>query len=753
MQIRKSIINAALNMTIAVTVVSCASNSVNLPVDELVSNSPPSAGVSVKSQLAGKNYVQELDKNGDVKRTIITGDAGDGADMPDVTAAASVVDVAGEKATVNAPLPKSLQGQEAIDFLGSNFNKTAADNNVTPEKLKEILKDPTMHLDTVTGKIFVIDSNINDHVVPQEGTTVTPVVTPTTMLKAPPLTDVFKLHSNLGASKVIYIDLNGQLVQKSAWSPTVDINAPAYDLSGNPTVFDDNERANIYSIWARVAEDYLPFDVDVTTEEPTAAALAKTSSTDSNYGTRVVVTKTGVIACNCGGVAYVGVVNRVNASAYQPAWVFQQSLANNEKYIAEAISHEAGHNLGLYHDGDNATGYYLGHGTGATSWAPIMGAGYYKNVTQWSAGVYPKANNQQDDLAVMAASGFPARKDDYGSTIATSGTLSMTATGSTTNVHAFGVIETNTDKDMFVVKTAGQININIVPANIGANLDVIATLSDSQGKVIVTSSPADLLTANINATVVSGTYYLTIAGTGRSAIASDPGYPAYASLGQYEITGTVNGIPPVAPIANINVFNTTGTAPFVVSFSSGSSVGNGAITRFSWNFEPGGTSTVANPTYTFTKVGVFPVSLTITNEFGLTNTKVINITVQPAPAVTALRVKAINLALSSTLPLKGIAKVKVSDVNGIIIPNVTVSGTWSGYFTGSTSGKTNNAGIATLPSNALPTNAPKSGTATFTITSLVLNSRKTGAAATAVSKDSYIYDATKNAVTLKTITK
>ena len=46
----------------------------------------------------------------------------------------------------------------------------------------------------------------------------------------------------------------------------------------------------------------------------------------------------------------------------------------------EAASHEAGHNLGLSHDGTRKTGYYAGHG----DWAPIMGVGYYREVSQWS---------------------------------------------------------------------------------------------------------------------------------------------------------------------------------------------------------------------------------------------------------------------------------------------------------------------------------------------------------------------------------
>ena len=43
-----------------------------------------------ETKLAGKNFVQELNKNGDVKRTIITGNAGDGTDAQTVSDAASM---------------------------------------------------------------------------------------------------------------------------------------------------------------------------------------------------------------------------------------------------------------------------------------------------------------------------------------------------------------------------------------------------------------------------------------------------------------------------------------------------------------------------------------------------------------------------------------------------------------------------------------------------------------------------------------
>ncbi len=94
--------------------------------------------------------------------------------------------------------------------------------------------------------------------------------------------------------------------------------------------------------------------------------------------------------------------------------------------MAEAVSHEAGHTYNLVHDGriSPAEGYYQGHGSGATGWAPIMGVGYYRSLTQWSKGEYTSANNTEDDLAKLASK-IPVIADDHGNTVAAATQLNV----------------------------------------------------------------------------------------------------------------------------------------------------------------------------------------------------------------------------------------------------------------------------------------------------------------------------------------
>jgi len=84
-----------------------------------------------------------------------------------------------------------------------------------------------------------------------------------------------------------------------------------------------------------------------------------------------------------------------------------------------------------------------------------------------------------------------------------------------------------------------------------------------------------------------------------------------------------------APVANFTATPTTGTAPLNVAFTSTST---GTISTFAWNFGDGGTSTLANPSHTYTTAGSFTVSLTVTGPGGNNTRTAANFITVNAPA-------------------------------------------------------------------------------------------------------------------------
>ena len=371
------------------------------------------------------------------------------------------------------------------------------------------------------------------------------------------LDDAFVLHSRPGAPNTVFVDFDGHVFTATAWGSGT-FSARAFDLDGDPNTFNSTERTKMVDIWHRIAEDMMPFDIDVTTEEP---------SSFDRYTGRILITHsqqtTGADMPwpDAGGVAYVNVFGASNYHTYySPALVYFDNLGNGfEHYVAEASTHEFGHNLGLSHDG-TTTGesYYAGHGSGLVSWAPIMGVGYYKNVTQWSKGEYADANQTQDDLAIIDVKlGYAS--DDHGDSIAAASALDVDAAGNVVssnpefdphNILAEnkGVISDSSDVDVFsFIAGTGNVNLTVKPAwdaftrsdKRGANLDIQVELRDVNNVQVTSSDPANDTMATLSAAVSAGAYYVLVSGVGN---ATTP-YSDYDSMGQYFINGSV---PPAA---------------------------------------------------------------------------------------------------------------------------------------------------------------------------------------------------------------
>jgi len=336
------------------------------------------------------------------------------------------------------------------------------------------------------------------------------------------------LNSYPAAISTIYLDFDGQDVKSSMWNYGTPFAAA-------PSTMTD---AQITEAFNRVSEDFRPFNINVTTD------LAKFLAAPLDQRIRVIITPTSAWYPAVAGIAY---VTSFTWGDDTPCFVFSDRLINDGKRVAEAISHETGHTLGLYHQSAYTTtctltsSYHTGIGSGSTSWGPIMGNVASKNLTQWNFGPTPNGCSfLQDNLSIITSTnGFTYRPDDFGDIYSTAGVVNVASNA----FSKVGVISTSVDKDIFRfdLSQRGKFNLNANPYSVGngytgANLDVKIELQDSKGNTIKIYDIADSVYARIDTTLASGTYYVIVDGTGNVNSKND-----YGSLGSYTLTGTYTG--------------------------------------------------------------------------------------------------------------------------------------------------------------------------------------------------------------------
>jgi Secretion system C-terminal sorting domain/Metallo-peptidase family M12B Reprolysin-like len=348
-------------------------------------------------------------------------------------------------------------------------------------------------------------------------------------------TQVPKLNSYPTANATIFLDFDGQTVTSADWTMYTG-GKPFY--AGAPALLNDQQ---ITTIFNQVSEDFRPFNLNITTDSTVYFAAPL------NKRVRIIITDSSAwYGSSAGGVAWVGTFK---TGTETPAFVFSKLHNYITKRIAETISHETGHTLGLYHQSryDANCGFMGEYNSGQgdpsteTSWSPIMGNNLARNLTLWHNGSSNfGCNYLQDDLAIISSTatgsnGFGYRTDDVGNT--TVAATNVNFSGQTYGVSGF--INNTNDVDYFRVNLTerGRFKANATPYNLSggylaANIDIKVSLLNSAGTVLNTYNPSASVQSIIDSVLDAGTYFLTVANTSNANAAN------YGMLGSYSLSGT-----------------------------------------------------------------------------------------------------------------------------------------------------------------------------------------------------------------------
>lgn len=183
------------------------------------------------------------------------------------------------------------------------------------------------------------------------------------------------------SNNVIYLNFFGKDVTATMWN------------SGTFTVGESGlADVEISYVLTLVQQHFNPYNVTVTTDRSIfdAAALG--------HKVEIIITETYQWFGQAGGVAY---INSFFWTDGTPGFVFSLLLNYNSHWIASAVTHEAGHTLGLRHQCDcDANGNVINQ----YSTGPVMGVGYYEtDGGKWITGTSSLSCAIQDDNAKLTA--------------------------------------------------------------------------------------------------------------------------------------------------------------------------------------------------------------------------------------------------------------------------------------------------------------------------------------------------------------
>jgi len=349
------------------------------------------------------------------------------------------------------------------------------------------------------------------------------------------------------ASDAVFLDFDGH-TGTDAWGT---YNAQPYDFSGITTQFSPAEQLAIRNTWRMVAEDYSPFNLNVTTVAPGSFA--------DGVAQRVIITNSDstIIGQPSGdlGASFTGSYS-TGGPTDNVSFVFAENFplfnvgGTSGRVMARAAeigntaSHEFGHALGLSHYQSQA-----GSGIGSVFPDAIMATndlGLNREV--WKVGTND-GGNSQDDMAVIAGltNTFGYRPDDHGNAPSTATVVNLAGGTGTVN----GVIsDLVSDVDFFQFTASGTTTVRVNVDEYVNDLDAELYLYSFNGGLLASSDPSGSFDASITTSLAAGTYFLEVrsdrgAGeAGQFSLRVDTGSVATLSINDVTVTegnsGTTN---------------------------------------------------------------------------------------------------------------------------------------------------------------------------------------------------------------------
>ncbi|MEO2019974.1 MAG: hypothetical protein ABGZ53_37040 [Fuerstiella sp.] len=344
-----------------------------------------------------------------------------------------------------------------------------------------------------------------------------------------------RLESNPGATNTIYLDFNGHSDSYIVHT----ITTPAFDFDGQSTFYNITELALIQDIWDTMAEDFAPFDVNVTTiVRPHLVGSPDVPA----YTERIVFGgrwENNILANNLfgehpsSGVSPLG--NFTNPFSKNTAYVFTETVLNPPESTPLSVrfetgmtigaigSHEAGHAFGLKHKSDvlaaDESVVVDEYSDGDASFSPIMGSPFNDDRTIWTRQSMVDPLNSPLGLIILGSDDIGTltsvlgdRSDDHGGTIDTATDMGVLDSVTDLLVET-GIIETRFDNDTFVFESelTGAVDMTLMVNDVAANLDSVVVIGDADtGAVIQAVAPNTQLGAQINFSVTPRRYFVQV---------------------------------------------------------------------------------------------------------------------------------------------------------------------------------------------------------------------------------------------------